>query len=70
MALNATALAADIEDRFADLYPGLSDEDRNEALLAFCEAIVEHILANAEVLPTALIAPQNAGPVTGTGTII
>lgn len=31
--------------------------------------IYEGIVANAVVQPTALAAPQNAGPVTGTGTI-
>jgi hypothetical protein len=40
---------------------------------AFCdalaEAIVGYIQANAEVLPTALVAPSGGGPVTGVGTI-
>lgn len=39
----------------------------------FCDdlagAIVAHITANAVVVPTALVAPNGGGPVTGTGTI-
>lgn len=69
MALNAAALAADIEGRFTALYPGLDDEDRLSALTALCEAIVTHITTNALVMPTALVAPTGGGPVTGTGTI-
>lgn len=71
MPLDATILAQDIDSRFAALYgDDVSEDERLEALTEFCEAIVEHIKANAVVMPTALLAPQNAGPVTGTGTIV
>lgn len=45
----------------------------NAALTALCDAIagavVAHIVANAVVLPTLLVAPPLGGPVTGTGVI-
>jgi hypothetical protein len=43
------------------------------ALTALCDVIsqacVEHMTANAVVLPLLLVAPPGGGPVTGTGTV-
>lgn len=36
---------------------------------AIATAVVAHIVANAQVVPTALIAPTGGGPVTGVGAI-
>jgi hypothetical protein len=37
---------------------------------ALARAIVPYIVGSTIVLPTALVAPNGGGPVTGTGTII
>lgn len=36
---------------------------------SIAEAVLAHIVANATVIPTLLVAPPLGGPVTGTGTI-
>ena len=36
---------------------------------AISEAVVAHLVANALVIPSALVAPTGGGPVTGVGTI-
>jgi hypothetical protein len=42
---------------------------RLAAAKADAEAIINHFKANGVIMPTALIAPEHAGPVTGTGKI-
>jgi len=73
MALSQSALAADIKANL--LADEASQAQDNAALEALCQAIakavVERIVADAVVLPTALLAPPGTagGPVTGTGSI-
>lgn len=49
---------------------GTIENARLEAAKAEANVIVNYFKANTVVIPTALIAPQNVGPVTGTGTIL
>jgi hypothetical protein len=74
MPLNAATLSAEIKAARLAGNPGAQIVN-NAALTADCDAIanavVAHIVANAVVLPTALIAPggMSPAPVTGTGTV-
>lgn len=49
--------------------PIMSDAQQKAIWVAACTAIVAHIQANAQVLPTALISGAPGAPVTGTGTV-
>lgn len=69
MALSATSLANRIKTKY-QTRTGESLTDTS-LLEEFCQAVIEEIQANAEVLPTSLIAPPGTagGPVTGTGKV-
>jgi hypothetical protein len=66
-ALSATMRAAMLAD------PDVGAVD-GPALTALCDAIattvLAHIVANAQVLPTALISGAPGAPVTGVGTVL
>jgi hypothetical protein len=71
MALDASILAADIDSRFSTLYtdiPEFSSERRLEAIQLLAEAIVDHILNNAQILPGTFA--YGAGAITGEGQIL
>ena len=70
MALSQATLAAKIVAEITALYGA----PQNATILqnfanALAKAIVDEIQANAVVLPTALVAPNGGGAVTGTGTV-
>jgi hypothetical protein len=69
MALSASTLKTALKAALIST-AGAQDNATTEALAeAIATAVVDHITANASVLPTALIAPAGGGPVTGTGTV-
>jgi len=70
MALTQASLATKIQTEIIAQFGAASDAGiLNKFCQAIAKAVVDEIKANAVVNPTALVAPQNAGPVTGTGTI-
>lgn len=70
MAITSASLAAKLETEIKGVFGNPEDPAR---LTSFCQAVakavVDEIKTNAEVNPGTLTAPQNAGPVTGKGTI-
>lgn len=70
MALTQASLSTKIKAEIQAQYGAPADAGKLQKFAdAIAKAVVDEIHANAIVLPTALLAPQNAGPVTGTGTI-
>lgn len=71
MALSASGLSAALKAKL--LANGATLAQDSSALQALCDeiaaAVVEHVTANAVVIPTLLVAPSGGGPVTGTGSI-
>jgi hypothetical protein len=70
MALTQASLATKIQTEIITQFGAAADASiLNKFCQAIAKAVVDEIQQNAVVNPTALVAPQNAGPVTGTGTI-
>ena len=73
MALDGDALGelikTDIDVVVAAAIAAKTSVDRDDLYKAMGNAIVNYLVANTLVLPTALVAPSGGGPVTGTGLI-
>lgn len=70
MALTQASLSTKIQTEIIALSGAPDDAAMLQKFAnAIAKAVVDEIKSNAVVNPTALLAPQNAGPVTGTGTI-
>lgn len=68
--MSTSRLAASIKAKLLAAPAGAVDNAALQAMVtAFAEAIVEEVTANASVVPTALVAPNGGGPVTGTGSV-
>ena len=68
MAMSAAAMSIVIKGQLDAAAPMTTSQQFADAL---AQAIVTYIVANAVVIPTALIAPggMSPAPVTGTGTV-